>query len=75
MPEKCQREDMNEYRQMDFVNGCQRVSTSVNTNGYMDSTDIQQITEYQWCHCKIWWVRAEMASIFKEEKKQESSSR
>lgn len=27
MPEKCQREDMNEYRQMDFVNGCQRVST------------------------------------------------
>lgn len=27
MPKKCQREDMNEYRQMDFVNGCQRAST------------------------------------------------
>ena len=27
MPEKYQREDMNEYRQMDFVNGCQRAST------------------------------------------------
>lgn len=72
MPEKCQREDMNEYRQMDFVNGCQRVSTLM---AIWIVTDIQQITEYQWCHCKIWWVRAEMASIFKEEKKQESSSR
>ena len=27
MPEKCQREDMNEYRQMNFINGCQRMST------------------------------------------------
>lgn len=27
MPEKCQREDMNESRPMDFVNGSQRLST------------------------------------------------